>query len=74
MRMKRVQRRRQRAVTQFSPYALPDPFSLHNEDLVHDEVALQDTCPCCRDRQIELEFAREERAYLDWRDTERSIK
>lgn len=66
MRTKRVQRRR-RAVPapKGTPgYMLPDPFSRLNEDLVRYEVDLEGMCPCCLDRQAEIDLRREERLYL----------
>ncbi len=45
---------------------LPDPFSRYDSELVEDEeheiVYHMYACPCCIDRQIELEDSR----YLTW--------
>ena len=65
MRSKRVQRHRARQPRPTSLVGYPDLFSRHNPGLVQAEVNREDMCPCCVDRQAEIELRREESAYYD---------
>jgi len=66
MRNKRKQKRLSKLPVVPKKQELPDPFSANNPDLVEHEVNLEGWCPCCVDRQAELEGSKKEREYLDW--------
>lgn len=67
MRSKRIQKRKAKLpVTPKRPFELPDPFSAENPDLVEDEVAHDDRCPCCVDREAQIELNKLEDEYLQW--------
>ena len=66
MHSKRVQKRKAKLPITPKKYELPDPFSAENPDLVEDEVAHADQCPCCVDRGIQLELNKLEAEYLEW--------